>query len=236
MLLTVSNLNDFDVYLYVNQTQYTIKAHTTNVTIESNSKDVFLSVKRKKNLPLPEFKKLFLLEFFNVVGLLLVGPTSYVLDVSTEYYLPDNQLENANLKITRKVKDAKRNCDIEYDSVCIISEDSKLYARNYNAENKEEITSLYKKVKKKAFFWQCFALELAFLFLSITIAFPLLIVCYQTTKLLVFRIFMWIVPIFSILLIALIALLPLYLYHKHDNAQFYQELENKAIVEELNKV
>lgn len=233
MIFVVSNENNFDVYLYVDNKQYLIEAGASDIVIEQNLSEFSIFVKRARTVPLPNYRKMLLLELFGFPVALFMKPIAYTFDISIEYSFAVEATKSMDLRIRRMVNNT--NSDWIYDAICIYSPNSQLFIRNCHVENKQETIRMYKKVRQTAHLALYIVLEFLFTLIGMAMAYPFLILIYSTTKILFFKFLLYVVPFLIIGSVALVGILPMHLIFKHEDSVFYQAMDGNQIRSRLFK-
>ena len=227
MTFVVSNENPFDVHLYVGNALYFIGAGTSNILIKSDLSNPPLYVKRAVPIPPPDYKKMLLLEMFGFPAALFMKPITYTFDVSAEYAYAGEASDNVSLRIGRLVINAA--VEGVYDTVSLSSPQLRLFVRHYRVENQAEINQTYQKVRRTAHLWLYLLLEFLFTLIGMSLVFPLLLLIYSTTEILLFKILLYVTPFLIIGGIALVGILPMHFMFKYQDDRFYRAMENNEI-------
>lgn len=227
MTLIVNNESGVNTILSVEGKEYLIRADDHAVALQLTGESTVLSVKREKTLSAPPYKKVLSTEFLGILSLLFIKPWFYVLDVSATHAFNTNG-ECATVRIVRTERQAESDIDT-YDVIMLESTDLTLKKTVYHVKKRSEISSVYDKSKRVGHFWLYVVLEFFFTLIGILITYPLLLAIYFTTKAAVIVALMILVPLLSIGMIALIGILPLHFFFRHERNSFYRSMESEAI-------
>lgn len=227
MILNVSNESNTDVYLHIDQKKYLIKASDRNVHIDNANTHGHIFVRRVQTISLPDRKNMILEEVLGIVAPLFIKPLPYTFDVSAEYCFLCDTGEIAQLKIVRIVHESNPNGI--YDAVCIASSDLNLTHVLYRTENKTEILEMYNKCRRTAHLWLYILLESLFTLVGTAMICPILFIIYASTKVMLIKILLFLIPFLIIGGVALVGILPMHFLYKHHDKKFYHAMEHEEI-------
>ena len=151
----------------------------------------------------------------------------YTADISAQYCLFCVLTDFAHITIIRERKEPL--FEIAYDTLRVVSSELDLSNVHYVVDNKQIISTVYKKSRFTAHAIWFALIELLFVLSGLAIVYPLLLGFYATTGMLLFKLLMVPVPFVIGGFIALIIILPLCLIHKYEDRDFYKYLEHERI-------
>ena len=227
MTLSVVNNSGINIDLFIGLKKYLIKAYDQPQIIEVDSDACCITLKRAEALSPPDYKQMLLSELLGGVARLFSVSHKYIVDVSCQYRFSCDTNNFAEIIIVRKQKEPLT--EITYDTICATSQTLDLSNVHYLVENKQEIMNTYKKSRRTAHNLMYLFIELLFLMLGMGIAYPVLLALYSVTNMLLFKVLMVLFPLFWGGMIALIAILPLYCFHRYEDGDFYKHFKHEKI-------
>ena len=228
MNLIVNNKTQINVILSIDGVATMIEANASNTTFRLDDGQHQLRVKRVDYVPLPEYKKMLWADILGGVSRLMMKPSFYVFDVSSEYRIDSRDNDTISIDIVRGEHHLLAD-DAVYDIVSIDFSGVNPVNSRYTVENKEDICKMYGKCKGTAHFWLYMAIEVLFTLAGMSVMLPILLMIYSATGWALVKAIMIMIPFLLMGIIALIGVLPLHIVYKIQDNAFYRSMDHEQI-------